>query len=145
MSRYALSSKIKDLCSSLYLKQLIEEPTRVTPSSSILLDLILTNSVNVSKTAVIDPEVSDHSLVYVIRKFKRPKGEPKTLKVRSFHNFTDLDSICEVFNSNVKTVAEKHAPFVTYKIKGKIETWVTDDFLQAIKERNFLKKTGKQN
>ena len=82
MSRYALSSKIKDLCSSLSLKQLIEEPTRVTPHSSTLLDLIMTNSVNISKAGVIDPGVSDHSLVYVIRKFKRPKGEPKIIRVR---------------------------------------------------------------
>ena len=42
--------------------------------------LILTNSVNVSKTGIIDNGVSDQSLVYVIRKFKRPKDEPKILK-----------------------------------------------------------------
>ena len=40
LNKYALSSKIKDLCSSLSLKQLIEEPTRITPHSSTLLDLI---------------------------------------------------------------------------------------------------------
>ena len=81
--------KIKDLCSSLYLKQLIEEPTRITQFSSTLLDLILTNSVNVSKTGVISHGVSDHSLVYVIRKFKRPKDEDKKLKVRSFQKFVE--------------------------------------------------------
>ena len=165
MSRYALSSKIKDLCSSLSLKQLIEEPTRVTPHSSTLLDLIMTNSVNISKAGVIDPGVSDHSLVYVIRKFKRPKGEPKIIRVRSFKNFvdddflrdlrnsdwsyflnlTDLDQSCDIFNSIVKTVADKHAPFVTHKIKGKIEAWVTNDLLQAIKERNYFKKKANQS
>ena len=164
MSRYALSSKIKDLCSSLSLKQLIEEPTRVTPHSSTLLDFIMTNSVNISKAGVIDPGVSDHSLVYVIRKFKRPKGEPKIIRVRSFKNFvdddflrdlrnsdwsyflnfTDLDQSCDIFNSIVKTVADKHAPFVTHKIKGKIEAWVTNDLLQAIKERNYFKKKANQ-
>ena len=164
MSRYALSSKIKDLCSSLSLKQLIEEPTRVTPHSSTLLDLIMTNSVNISKAGVIDPGVSDHSLIYVIRKFKRPKGEPKIIRVRSFKNFvdddflrdlrnsdwsyflnfTDLDQSCDIFNSIVKTVADKHAPFVTHKIKGKIEAWVTNDLLQAIKERNYFKKKANQ-
>ena len=164
MNRYALSSKIKDLCSSLSLKQLIEEPTRVTPHSSTLLDLIMTNSVNISKAGVIDPGVSDHSLVYVIRKFKRPKGEPKIIRVRSFKNFvdddflrdlrnsdwsyflnfTDLDQSCDIFNSIVKTVADKHAPFVTHKIKGKIEAWVTNDLLQAIKERNYFKKKANQ-
>ena len=64
LCRFTLSSKIKDLCSSLSLKQLIEEPTRVTPHSSTLLDLIMTNSVNISKAGVIDPGVSDHSFLY---------------------------------------------------------------------------------
>ena len=87
MSRYASSSKIKDLCSSRYLKQLIQEPTRNTLFTSTLPDLILTNSVNVSKIGVVDPGVSDHYLLYVMKKFERPKGEPKTLKVRSFKMF----------------------------------------------------------
>ena len=55
----------------------------------------------------------------------------RTIDWSCFQNFTDLGStiyiICEVFDSNVKTVGEKHAPFVTYKIEGKIEAWVTDD------------------
>ena len=52
------------------LKQLIEEPTHITPFSSTLLDLILANSANVSKTGI-----------YMIRKFKWPKSKPKILKV----------------------------------------------------------------
>ena len=57
-----MSIKIKDLCSSLSLKQLIEEPTRITPHSSTLLDLILTNSVNVSKSGVLYSGISDQGL-----------------------------------------------------------------------------------
>ena len=87
LNKYALSSKIKDLCSSLSLKQLIEEPTRITTHSSTLLDLIMTNSVNVSKSGVLYSGISDHSLVYVITKFKRPKSEPKLIKTRSFKHF----------------------------------------------------------
>ena len=125
----------------------------------------MTNSVCISKSGVLDLGISDHSLVYVIRKFKRPKGEPKLIKVCSFKTFveddflrdlrhadwtffltfTDLDRACEVFNNIVKTVAEKHAPFVTHKIKGKIEAWATHDFLNAIKEREFLNKRANKS
>ena len=119
----------------------------------------MTNSVNVSKSGVLYSGISDHSLVYVIRKFKRPKSEPKLMKTRSFKhfvmednflrdlrnadwtyflNFSDLDRACKVFNDIVKTVAEKQAQYVTHKIKGKAEAWVTHDFLQSIKERDFL-------
>ena len=36
-------------------------------------------------------------------------------------------------NIAVKNVSEKHAPFATHKFKGKIEAWVNNYFLQAIK------------
>ena len=98
MSSYALSSEIKDLCSSLYLKQLIEKPT--TPFSSTLLDLIVTNSVNVSITGVIDPRISDHSLVSAIRKFKWPNGEPKILTVHSFKNFVEDEFLRDLSKQN---------------------------------------------
>ena len=78
----------------------------------------MTNSVNVSKSGVLYSGISDHSFVYVIRKFKRPKSEPKLIKTRSFKNFvednflrdlrnadwtyflnfSDLDRACKVFN-----------------------------------------------
>ena len=85
-------------------------------------------------------------------------GEPKTIKVRSYKNFQtehflkdlknldwsyfnhyhDLDEACEKFNENVKPVAEKHAPFVTQRISGRVEAWVTEDLGIAIRERDFL-------
>ena len=51
---------------------------------------------SIFQAGVIDPGVSDHSLVYVIRKFKRPKGEPKIIRVRSFKNFVDGDFLIEI-------------------------------------------------
>ena len=163
LSKYALSSKIKDLCSSLSLKQLIMEPTRVTINSSTLIDLIMTNSSCVSKSGIIHLGISDHSLTYVIRKFNRPKGKPKTIKVRSYKNFQtehflkdlrnldwsyfnhyhDLDEACKKFNENIKSVAKKHAPFVTQRISGRVEAWVTEDLIIAIRERDFLCKKAK--
>ena len=120
----------------------------------------MTNSVNISKAGVIDPGVSDHSLVFVIRKIKPPKGEPKLIKVFFFNNFveddflrdlrnsdwsyflnfTDLDQPCDILNSIVKTVADKHALLVTHKIKGKIEAWVTNDFCKRSKRGTILRK-----
>ena len=56
--------------SDLYgLKQLINEPTRVTESSSTLIDLIYTNYIDrVGCSGVSHIAISDHSLVYVYRK-----------------------------------------------------------------------------
>ena len=57
--------KISDLYG---LKQLINEPTRITESSSALIDLIYTNYTDrVSCSEVSHIGISDHSLVYVYR------------------------------------------------------------------------------
>ena len=51
------------------LEQLIKEPTRVTNTSSSLIDLILTNQPNnISYSGVIDLGMSDHSLIYAVKK-----------------------------------------------------------------------------
>ena len=58
-----------------------------------------------------------------------------------FLNFSYLDRACKVFNDIVKTVAENMLHiyiYITHKINGKAEAWVTHDFLQTIKERDFL-------
>ena len=55
------------------LKQLITEPTRITPSSSSLTDLIFTNQPDlVSFSGVSHVGISDHSLVYAFRKVSIP-------------------------------------------------------------------------
>ena len=52
------------------LKQLIREPTRITPSSSTLIDLIFTSHLNnISCSGVSHISISDHSLFLFIVKF----------------------------------------------------------------------------
>ena len=55
------------------LKQLIDEPTRITPSTSTLIDLIFTSHQdNIICSGVSHVGISDHSLVYVYRKISIP-------------------------------------------------------------------------
>ena len=57
------------------LKQLINEPTRVTPVSSTLIDVIFTsNPDNVSSSGISHVGISDHSLIYVFRKISLPSA-----------------------------------------------------------------------
>ena len=49
--------------------QLINQPTRITTSSSTLIYLCLTNKpVSIVKSGVLHLSISDHSLIYMIRK-----------------------------------------------------------------------------
>ena len=87
----------KFLCSLYQIDQLVKECTRLTPTSATLIDLILTNTPeNISRSGVIHLGISDHSLIYAVRKFIPLKGRQKTRKVRNFKNFIENDFIQDV-------------------------------------------------
>ena len=74
------------------LKQLIREPTRITPSSSTLIDVIFTSHPNnISCSGVSHISISDHSLVFVYRKISLP---PSTKGINSilFRQFKHFDA-----------------------------------------------------
>ena len=77
--------------SDLYgLKQLINEPTRVTESSFTLIDLIYTNYTDrVGCSGVSHMAISDHSLVYIYRKLSSdlPSKGHSAISYRFFRNF----------------------------------------------------------
>ena len=71
------------------LYQLIDGPTRITNTSSTLIDVILTNCQNnIVSAGESHVSLSDHSLVYTFRKISinSPKGH-STLTYRKFSNF----------------------------------------------------------
>ena len=66
----AHTQQLNFLCSFYQLDHLINKPTRETNTSATLIDLVLTNAKeNISTSGVIDLGMSDHSLIYVVRKF----------------------------------------------------------------------------
>ena len=59
------------------MKQLITEPTRVTPTSESLIDVIMTsNSPLVKDSGVVETHINDHCLVYAVLNFKALKPLP---------------------------------------------------------------------
>ena len=60
----------KDMYDSFGLMQLISEPTRETEQNSTLIDHIAVSNVrNISKSGVVRTAISDHYLVYLVRKY----------------------------------------------------------------------------
>ena len=72
------------------LKQLIEVPTRVTCSTSIIIDHILASFPDrVSQQGVIDVGLSDHQIIYCTRKISRVKrGMLKQIRYLSLKNYS---------------------------------------------------------
>ena len=85
-----LLPKYKELCQTFSLKEIIQEPTGITSSTSSLLDHILTNSGwKVSQKGVIDVGLSDHQLICCTRKIVRAKTNVHNqIRVRSLKNYT---------------------------------------------------------
>ena len=77
------------------MKCLITKPTRITPTSETLLDIILTNKPNLFMTGgSFNPEIFDHHLIYGILKQSALQHRQKTIKFRSLKN-VDTDQLNE--------------------------------------------------
>ena len=72
------------------LKQFIEIPTKITCSSSSIINRILASFPNrVTQRGMLKVGLSDHQQIYCTRKINRIKGGgPKQIKLRSFKNYT---------------------------------------------------------
>ena len=131
------------------LTQIIEDPTRITLTSSTLLDLILvSNYSNVKTSGVVDvPGISDHCLVYMAYAIKKPKFKKKTVTRRDFRNFSEdafkndmavapwgnvlavneyeVDDQVTIIENIFNEIIEKHAPLKTFTIKQAPSPWMT--------------------
>lgn len=121
-------------------KQLIKKPTRITQTSSTLIDLIITNRPStISKSDVIATSLSDHDMVACVRKLNFQKFESRTIKCRNYANYnptnlndeistidwqpvyqeTCVSVALEYFNRTLKSVFDHHAPVIEKRVRGK--------------------------
>ncbi len=152
--------KLQFLSSLYQFDQLIDEPTRITGTSATLIDLILTNKKeNISKSGVIHLGLSDHSMIFAIRKHCIPKSREKVKHIRNFKNFntndflTDLsqmpwENIAQYDNSNVcwqvwkslyLQVLDRHAPLRRMRTRGNSLPWISSDIKGIMRSRDFHK------
>ena len=69
------------------LTNLIREPTRMTATSSTLIDVILTNRPRSFLTSgTLDLGLSDHHLVYAVSRSHCPRTYSITVEIRTFKN-----------------------------------------------------------
>ena len=124
------------------LKQLITKPTRITATTQSLLDVILVSSNNsVRDSGVIHRPISDHSIVFVKLKVKKPKTTPQYITTRSYKKYnadlfvTDLakeaDSLLTIFdqtnvesklsilNDTLQSVLSLHAPVKQINLRSR--------------------------
>ena len=60
----------------------------MTDTSATMIDLVLTNvKENIHASGVIHLGISDHSLIYAVRKFMLPKTNPGVREIRDYKHF----------------------------------------------------------
>ena len=157
------TKKIKLLYELYQFTQLIDKATRVTITTSSLIDHMVTNTPEkISCVGVIHTGISDHSLIFAIRKTHMiAKQGANTIEIRNMKNFNeqnflrDLSNQCweyvyfyadntndmwEIWKQLFLEVLNKHAPLQTKRIRSKNTPWVTNEIKNLINTRDSLKR-----
>ncbi|XP_045542568.1 uncharacterized protein LOC123723550 [Papilio machaon] len=150
------------------LHQLVQEPTRITETTSTLIDLVITDTPTLHDNTVVihNPSLSDHAVIFSELKIKRNREITKCVIRRSLHTI-DCDTLCsdvqreissigEVhtmeidellyrFNTIMINVFDKHAPLRKIRIKEKQRPWLTDTIKVMMSLRNTALRRAKKS
>lgn len=154
--------KLKLISQVYQLTQLITDPTRITSTSKTLIDVIFANDTSrIKMSGVSHISISDHSLIYTIRKIAIPtKNRHKYITTRDFRNFNpnkfraDLrtmpwssintcespEDMVDIWQRLFTTVADVHAPVRIRRVRNKRSPWLSTYIRELIVKRNKLKK-----
>ena len=146
-------------------KQLVEEPTRVTLTTSSIIDHVATTCArNIVEAGVHKVTMSDHYMVYCIRKFNGAveKGH-KMIKTRKMKNFDkeafladvsgicweqmfsetdDINALVNYWSSLFSLIIDKHAPITEMRVSEKYCPWIDKDLKALMQTRDKLKKAA---
>ena len=140
----------------------INEPTRVTLTTSSLVDHVAANMPEkISHSGVVHTGISDHSLIYAIRKIRVFQETNNFVEIRNMKNFNEKKFVDELRNQHWECiyffgedpntmrdiwkelfleVLNKHAPLQHKKIKSSKVPWVSTKIKGLINTRDKLKR-----
>ena len=132
------NSKMSKIIKSNKLTQVIDKPTRITPTSSTLLDLVITNKPDtIYSCDVVPQEVANHDLISIAVDICKPKRSPviptfqhlgdytkkkfffrllqKTHNFNMILNTDDVNTQIDIFNANFINCLNECAPLLLKK------------------------------
>ncbi len=151
-----------NITKSVGLKQVISQATRVTSSTSKLLDhMYVPNNDNFSVNGVLKVNgLSDHEMIFTIRKnVKLDKLENQIVAARSWNNvdfevigkelmamdwsfikLNTVDSAIELFNDILLKIVNKYSPLKKFRKRGHSNPWMTNAILLLRSQRDKAHK-----
>lgn len=162
------NSKLLHIIASNKLTQVINTPTRITPTSSTLLDVIITNKPDlVTQSYVIPCTVADHELIGATVNILKPKRLPVTVTKRDLRNYNsdllcshileetstlneilrtdNVDKQVSILTSVITTSLDKSAPISSVVIRRPPAPWINDEIKEALAERKKAQMILKNN
>ena len=151
---------LKIIYEAYQLSQLITEGTRITNRSCALIDHYVTSMPEkINLPGVIHTGISDHSLIYGIRKInpiissrkKAKKIEVRNMKRFNQHHFnedllaqpweqivlqSDTDSMWTLWKELFLEVLDKHAPIQHIRKKSSSIPWLTSEIKKLLFDRD---------
>ncbi len=154
-------NRLKAILSANRLHQIVDKPTRVTPQSATLLDIIATNKYDtVIQKDVIPNVIADHDLINVVVNISKPKRKNVMKTFRHFGSYSndalcnalltetptlnkipltdDVDTQVNILTSALTKCLDQCAPLVTQEIKRPPAPWINDEIRSAMVVRNTL-------
>ena len=141
--------------------QLIKTPTRITENTSTLIDHLITNMPHkIIKSGVCHLSISDHSLIYAIRRSIPLREKPRIIETRNYKDFDltcfladlkqlpwdlvelsdDPNEMLCVWKTLFLDTLNTHAPVKTKRVRNVAAPWITPQLKKLMFYRDNLKK-----
>ena len=154
-------NKMCKLINNLKLEQLINQPTRITPNSASLLDLMITNNKNmITQLDVLPGPVADHEAIAVTLNLHKPKRQSVFKTFRCMKNYSqnifcnllmnEVNSLNGILNTDdvsnqvciltdvMTNCIDICSPIVTREILRPPAPWISEDIKASMRERDGL-------
>lgn len=165
-SKHQLKAKMNVIFSQFNLRVVNSECTRITATTSSLIDLVVTNvPKSVKRNVTVDIGISDHSLVCTQICIKPERARPKIISIRNYKalitndfrkdlenspwticdTFEDPDDVYGAWLNLFLSVCDKHAPVRKVKMRSKTLPWISGTLRHKMNLRFKLLKISKQS
>ena len=161
----AASQALLNFCTAFNLTQMINQPTRISETSTTLIDVILASNTDLVKEARVLPcSISDHDLVYLVLNLKKDRPKPVYITTRGFKDYdqeafrkdinADLCSVIDIFDEVddklyashriFYDILDSYAPTKEVKIRGRSNPCVTEEIRALMKTRDHWRKLARK-
>ena len=153
-------NRLEQILNKLNLYQLIKEPTRITPRSKTLIDVIITNNRDTLIHAETSLSIADHHAVSCTINLRKQRMTPFQIHGRNYGNYSpenfliklmqlsnqlnlmyetdSVDTQVQTLTNNFLVVLDSCAPFEVKLIKRPPARWMTETIKNEITKKYIL-------